>query len=85
MIREADVDGDGQVNYDEFVKMMMARNRAKGGRGETRTRARSSRERTRVVRARRVPAYDGWWELRSRLKSRERARACGSARRRSRV
>jgi calmodulin len=22
MIREADVDGDGQVNYDEFVKMM---------------------------------------------------------------
>ena len=25
MIREADVDGDGQVNYDEFVKMMMAK------------------------------------------------------------
>ena len=24
-IREADVDGDGQVNYDEFVKMMMAK------------------------------------------------------------
>merc|ERR1712137_222973 len=23
MIREADVDGDGQINYDEFVKMMM--------------------------------------------------------------
>ncbi len=23
MIREADVDGDGQVNYEEFVKMMM--------------------------------------------------------------
>merc|ERR1712048_1157190 len=23
MIREADVDGDGQVNYDEFVKMMI--------------------------------------------------------------
>ncbi|RLM98436.1 uncharacterized protein C2845_PM06G33360 [Panicum miliaceum] len=23
MIREADVDGDGQVNYDEFVRMMM--------------------------------------------------------------
>ena len=22
MIREADVDGDGQVNYDEFVKMI---------------------------------------------------------------
>ncbi|RUS78137.1 hypothetical protein EGW08_014110 [Elysia chlorotica] len=22
MIREADMDGDGQVNYDEFVKMM---------------------------------------------------------------
>lgn len=24
MIREADVDGDGQINYDEFVKMMSA-------------------------------------------------------------
>jgi len=24
MIREADVDGDGQINYDEFVKMMLA-------------------------------------------------------------
>eukprot|EP00913_Durusdinium_trenchii_P010006 g9391.t1 len=24
MIREADVDGDGQINYEEFVKMMMA-------------------------------------------------------------
>jgi Ca2+-binding EF-hand superfamily protein len=24
MIREADVDGDGQVNYEEFVKMMVA-------------------------------------------------------------
>ncbi|KMZ76016.1 putative Calmodulin [Zostera marina] len=24
MIREADTDGDGQVNYEEFVKMMMA-------------------------------------------------------------
>ncbi|BGP34914.1 hypothetical protein JCM10296v2_006738 [Rhodotorula toruloides] len=23
MIREADVDGDGQINYDEFVKMMI--------------------------------------------------------------
>merc|ERR1711985_32622 len=23
MTREADVDGDGQVNYDEFVKMML--------------------------------------------------------------
>ena len=22
---QADVDGDGQVNYDEFVKMMMAK------------------------------------------------------------
>merc|ERR1712232_1295074 len=24
MIREADVDGDGQINYEEFIKMMMA-------------------------------------------------------------
>jgi calmodulin len=23
MIKEADVDGDGQINYEEFVKMMM--------------------------------------------------------------
>ncbi|KAK4358468.1 hypothetical protein RND71_020697 [Anisodus tanguticus] len=27
MIREADVDGDGQINYDEFVKVMMAKRR----------------------------------------------------------
>ncbi|KAG6511927.1 calmodulin-like isoform X2 [Zingiber officinale] len=25
MIREADVDGDGQINYDEFVKVMMTK------------------------------------------------------------
>ena len=25
MIREADIDGDGQVNYEEFVKMMMTK------------------------------------------------------------
>merc|ERR1711934_955476 len=25
MIREADVDGDGQVNYEEFVKIMMSK------------------------------------------------------------
>jgi calmodulin len=24
MIREADVDGDGQVNYEEFVNMMVS-------------------------------------------------------------
>lgn len=23
MIREADLDGDGQVNYDEFARMML--------------------------------------------------------------
>lgn len=25
MIREADVDGDGQINYEEFVKMMLSK------------------------------------------------------------
>jgi len=25
MVREADVDGDGQINFDEFVKMMMSK------------------------------------------------------------
>ena len=25
MIREADVDSDGQINYEEFVKMMMSK------------------------------------------------------------
>jgi calmodulin len=25
MIKQADVDGDGQINYDEFVKMMMSK------------------------------------------------------------
>merc|ERR1711898_75185 len=25
MIREADIDGDGQINYDEFVKIMMSK------------------------------------------------------------
>eukprot|EP01084_Bolivina_argentea_P124141 219985_1 len=24
IIRQADIDGDGQINYEEFVKMMMA-------------------------------------------------------------
>ena len=25
MIREADIDGDGCINYEEFVRMMMAK------------------------------------------------------------
>lgn len=25
MIKEADVDGDGQINYEEFVKMMLSK------------------------------------------------------------
>ena len=25
MVREADVDGDGRINFDEFVKVMMAK------------------------------------------------------------
>lgn len=25
MIKEADIDGDGQINYEEFVRMMMAK------------------------------------------------------------
>ena len=25
MIREADIDGDGQINYEEFFKMMMSK------------------------------------------------------------
>jgi calmodulin len=25
MIREADVDGDGQINYEEFVRMMLSK------------------------------------------------------------
>ena len=25
MIREADVDGDGQLNYDEFVKILLVK------------------------------------------------------------
>ncbi|MQM13492.1 hypothetical protein Taro_046417 [Colocasia esculenta] len=36
MIREADVDGDGQINYDEFVRVMMAKKhqrRADSGKG----------------------------------------------------
>lgn len=31
MIREADVDGDGQINYDEFVKMMSTFELARNG------------------------------------------------------
>ncbi|XP_062207196.1 calmodulin-2/4-like [Phragmites australis] len=27
MVREADVDGDGRINYEEFVKVMMAKRR----------------------------------------------------------
>ncbi|CAL0302534.1 unnamed protein product [Lupinus luteus] len=47
MIREADVDGDGQINYDEFVKVMMAkmskRKIEKAGRHNYGTREASSR------------------------------------------
>jgi Ca2+-binding EF-hand superfamily protein len=25
IIRDADLDGDGQINYEEFVKMMMSK------------------------------------------------------------
>ena len=25
MISEADIDGDGQINYEEFIKMMMSK------------------------------------------------------------
>ena len=25
MIRDADIDGDGQINYEEFVKMMVSK------------------------------------------------------------
>lgn len=31
MIREADVDGDGQVNYEEFVNMVSAGHLPSGG------------------------------------------------------
>ena len=34
MIREADVDGDGEVNYEEFVKMMMNKTRESGMKSE---------------------------------------------------
>ncbi|WVZ68468.1 hypothetical protein U9M48_017403 [Paspalum notatum var. saurae] len=29
MVREADADGDGHINYDEFVRVMMAKRRSK--------------------------------------------------------
>eukprot|EP00979_Chaetoceros_neogracilis_P007913 scaffold1724_cov226-Chaetoceros_neogracile.AAC.1 len=32
MIREADIDGDGQINYEEFVKMMMSKRSVEGER-----------------------------------------------------
>jgi calmodulin len=31
MIREADIDGDGQVNYEEFVTMMTSKWRRDAG------------------------------------------------------
>nr|2KN2_A Chain A, Calmodulin [Glycine max] len=42
MIKEADLDGDGQVNYEEFVKMMMTVRGGGGGNGWSRLRRKFS-------------------------------------------
>ncbi|KAK3165751.1 hypothetical protein QOZ80_1AG0037220 [Eleusine coracana subsp. coracana] len=42
MVREADVDGDGHINYEEFVKVMMAKRR-KQAKTEEKTAARGKK------------------------------------------
>ncbi|KAL6905688.1 hypothetical protein ACP4OV_003289 [Aristida adscensionis] len=44
MLREADVDGDGQINYNEFAKVMLAKTKATYD-GRSRRRIALSRER----------------------------------------
>ncbi|GLU19067.1 hypothetical protein SLE2022_353350 [Rubroshorea leprosula] len=44
MIREADVDGDSQINYAEFVKVMMANRRKKNKDESARKKKRGRRE-----------------------------------------
>ncbi|KAK9913353.1 hypothetical protein M0R45_037171 [Rubus argutus] len=46
MVREADVDGDGQINYEEFVKVMMSKRARNQSGGESRMDSSSTREKT---------------------------------------
>ncbi|KAG0431768.1 hypothetical protein HPB47_021476 [Ixodes persulcatus] len=63
MIREADRDGDGQINYDEFVAMMTSKKAVMGG-GKER-----ERERT-VSHYAKTNVFDRWSATRRVLKSR---------------